>query len=192
MDLLSILGIDELLDLAASRDAPDLEPGELGQLIEIDLNYIDAAIGDLYDLLPAIRNLRRAAILEHQLAAASAEVPEWTTINLIDSTISEADQIVKALESRDRNAEDVDGAMARLIKKERDRLDEWASNLRESSRLGLEQKVQANKILDRLKKEFGKQTAGSRVGTYTDSWYPSSDRCFRDWVGRGRRNECNQ
>lgn len=188
MALLAMLGTDQVADIAMQRPTQftDVEETELAS---VALENMELAVSDLYEFLPAIRNLRRAEILDRERISAQKHkvhqeertpVPrddqtDWTTTNLVDSTIiqdadrlvktpnlvdstiQDADRLVKTLESQSEEGKLIDNAMARLIKKERERLDEWASQVKERPLQGAEQVSRAETILMGLEHNFGEE-----------------------------------
>ena len=172
-----MLGTDDIVDIAVERSSPALDEEELDQAMKQAVKSLTSAVNSLYDLLPALRTLRREEVLgaEQQQAnrqehSAKVVVSSGLKANVKQQTQSAAEWLEQSIKSasgmerlllkqeqQTRDAgQPIDIVYSRLVSKELERLQEWRNVVQRKGQiaLGENEAEKVKKILEKFSEEF--------------------------------------
>lgn len=173
LEVVAMLGTEGIVDIAVEHSSPLLDEPESDETNKLAVECITNAVNSLFDILPALRTLRREQVLEEELLdvgreirSSKAKMPvvlrdvstggqrsttEWleTSIN----TTSEMENFLLKQEQQARErGESVDVVYSQLVRKERERLEEWSKAVSRKGQitLGEDETEKAKIILQRF------------------------------------------
>ena len=158
LEVVALLGTDDIVDIAIEHSSPLLDEPESDQTNRRAVKCLMSAVNSLYDILPALRTLRREEVLEEELMGPGWEVrspkaklampftdastdgqrstAEWLEKSI--DTTSEMERLLFKQEQQARESgQSVNIAYSQLVRKELERLEEWSKIVRRKGQITL-------------------------------------------------------
>ncbi|KAI1075389.1 hypothetical protein F5B20DRAFT_585353 [Whalleya microplaca] len=149
LDTVACLASGDVIDIAANRNIEILEFVDVAELLQKGKEELECAIGDLYQLLPTIRMLRRGKMLDWEQDRDSSRTTEGAdeTHKLLDTVIEISSPILKS-PSQTVAEGSIQSSAIQLASKEFELLREYQRD--NAAKLGAEDRKVADELLGKF------------------------------------------